>query len=108
MPTSLVLRVNHLHFFSASTLNLVAERIGFPYIVNGRLVSDRQGELAHFNEGTRRVSVPPVPFREYRNGALFFQSIIPPDALRNKEILNEYNDNDMGVRTACLGAEEEV
>ena len=101
MPTCLVLRVNHLHFFNASTLNLVAERIGFPYIVNRRLVSDRQGELADFNEGTRRISVPPVPFHVYRNGALFFQSIIPPEALRNKDILKEYYENDY-VRSYCM------
>jgi hypothetical protein len=81
MPTSMVLRVNKLHFFSASTLNLIAELVGFPYIVGRRLVKDRQGELADFHEGTQRVSVPPVPFHVYQGGALFFQSIIPPEAL---------------------------
>ena len=101
MPTCLVLRVNDLHFFNASTMNLVAERIGFPYLIERSLLTDRAGELANFHQGSGHVSAPLVPFHVYQGGALFFQSIIFPEALGNQEILKNYYDNEY-VRSHCL------
>lgn len=75
MPSCLVLIVNSLHFFNVSRVDLLARRMGFPYLINKQLPRDREGIVA---DGTGQIELPLIPFSVPPGGSYFYQVVVPP------------------------------
>jgi hypothetical protein len=79
MPSCFGLTINHMHFFSASSQDLLASRFGFPYTTNRKLGRHREGFQAEVAEGSGQRSLPPAPFSIAPEGVQIYQPMIPVD-----------------------------
>jgi hypothetical protein len=86
MPSCFGLTINHLHFFSASSHDLLAPRFGFPYATNRRLGRHREGFAADILQGSGRLTLPLVPYPISPGGVQIYQPIIPVDVRGNEDM----------------------
>jgi hypothetical protein len=100
MPSCFGLSINHLHFFNASTEDLLSKFLGFPYLTNRRLSRDREGFSADVVDGSKVVLQNLLPYSMPAGGTAIFQGIIPP------ELWGSSDFNDPFVFDNCMNHEQ--
>jgi hypothetical protein len=102
MPSCMLLIINQLHLFSASSGFLFSPRMGLPREVWDQVEEDGGGEyFTKIVAGTEAVELPLTPYEARPGCTQFFQPIIPKEALAaGGENFAPY-DNDY-VKQRCM------
>jgi len=78
MPSCILLVINQLHLFNASSAFLFAPRLGFPNQTARVLVKNGAGEYrAELLPGTHRLELPLVPYSIWPGGSQLYQPVVP-------------------------------
>lgn len=100
MPSCFGLSINHLHFFNASTQDLISKFVGLPYLTNRKLSRYREGFSADVVDGSKVVLPNLLPYSMPAGGTAIFQAIIPPELRGSSEF------NDQFVIDNCMNHEQ--
>jgi hypothetical protein len=90
MPACFGLSVNNLHFFNASTEDLLAKFLGFPYLINRKLSKDREGFSADIAPSSKTVLPNLIPYSIPAGGTAILQGIIPPEQRGSPEVSDPF------------------
>jgi hypothetical protein len=90
MPSCFGLTINNLHFFNASTQDLLSPFLGFPHLTNRKLSKDREGFSADVVPGSKTLLANLLPYSVPAGGTAIFQGTIPPELKGSAEFNDPY------------------